>query len=191
MSENGSTNGGVPCVLEQSQYDQAFRVEQELLKKQRAARSKLETMRDTATFPDGDDLTPRERKARDLARFRELTTALNQGDWPAELLGPLDESSEPYHQYGAAEFVKCAAEVHRYWRQYHEALDATAEAKRLLLICKGTEAYKKWLRLKDRTSACNAECTSHDLVGQLCHHMLTAKRICPNHGQRPPAIMAA
>lgn len=192
MTKAGTVESSNPCFAEQTNYDNAVKQEQELLKKQRAARSKLETLKPPAvTFSDGDDLSPREKREKDAQIFRGITQALNTGQWPKKHLGPLDQTSDQYHQYQSTDFMKCAREVYDYWHAYHEALDATAKAKQLLYVCHASESYKKWLRAKSQTSACGAPCTSHGREGKPCGHQLTAKRVCPNHGARPSVASAA
>jgi hypothetical protein len=164
-----------PCLLEQNHYDDAVKTEQELLKKSRAARSKLETLKGTIDATD----------------FREITRSLNIGTWPDQLLGPIDQTSPLYHLRTSASFVKAAKEAHLARQRYHDALEATAQARALLNQCKTKPEYRQWLRQKPQTSACGAPCTSRGREGQPCHHMLTAKRDCPNHGHRPaPAVFA-
>lgn len=175
MSNTNTQDTSDPCSTKQSEYDTALRLERELSKKLVAVRSTLNTMKGTVSAPD----------------FTEVSRALNQGDWPEQILGPLDQTSEVFHQYASASFIKCARAVYL-CRQAHEAARAAAtQAHEALIMCKRTPEYLKWRRFKAQTSACGAPCTSPGRKGQPCHHMLTAKRDCPNHGERPPLAASA
>jgi hypothetical protein len=164
-----------PCLLEQTHYDDALKLEQELLKKSRAARSKLENLKGTI----------------DAGDFREITRALNVGAWPEQLLGPLDQSAPLFHLRTSASFVKYAKEAHLARQAYHDALDATAKANTMLAKCKAAPAYQKWRRHQSQTTPCGAPCTSRERKGQPCSRPLTAKRVCSSHGQRPLVASAA
>ena len=175
MSPPGTYDPSNPCFLEQSQCDKALKLEQQLLKKSRAARSALETMKG----------------AIDASEFRDVTRALNIGRWPEQILGPLDQTSEVFHQHQSASFVKRAKEAYLSRQKYEEARAVTTEANNMLLTCMRTPKYLKWRRSRAQTSPCGAPCTSHGREGKPCGHPLTARRVCPNHGERPPLAASA
>jgi hypothetical protein len=116
----------------------------------------------------------------DPTEFAEIKRILVLGDWPEDILGPLDN---PVHNY--ATLVKCAKNVYNAFISYKEAQETANATSKALRDCKCSPEYRKWVNDQANRSACGAPCTSWGHKGQSCKHMLTAKRCCPNHGQRP------
>ena len=185
MSDKEATETANPCAAEQNAYDGALETEAKLLKQLRAAQQKLGVWERMKEYP-------------------AVRRALSIGTWPEAELGPLEQTSELYHQYDTATFVKCARAVYLYRQDYEAARAEARKATDALTACKRTEAYRSWKKRQlaplpkhrksaapSGTSFCGAPCTSRGREGEPCHHLLTARRICGSHGYRPMAASTA
>jgi hypothetical protein len=156
-----------PCDGAKRNYQNALDAEKKAKQKFEQAWRELGTLKDLVSAQD----------------YLEVRRNLSVGDWP-DILGPIDS---PMQGYPSVTFVRKAKLVYKARRALEDARAAATDAGEALKDCKGTDDYLEWLRSKDKpepTSACGAPCTSWSRRGQYCHHMLTEKRVCPNHGPR-------
>jgi len=147
-----------PAVTpQQTEYDNALAHHRRCLQRYQDALGNLNNF--SKSFPD----------------FEAIRDALSHGRWPEQQLGvPLDQVGPVEQWQGFSSFVQAGKKVYDAYRALRAAGARTTKARKALR------------KLMKKTSACNAPCKSSKLEGHPCHHMLTAKRICPNHGQRPP-----
>lgn len=146
-------------------HEDALR-EQQSLERQLAAQFRtLNDMRKSGIASFTDD------------EYREITDSLHAGEWPERLLGPLENADDAHHQMHSTDFIRHARRAHELFR----LLDAAREAVRHAL-----EALQNWIKSWTPAMPCGAPCTSRGREGKPCAHPLTARRHCPNHGQRPP-----
>ena len=165
MAKNNAATDPNPCAKKETDDKDASKDVLEKTRQRDLAWKNLNTLKDTI----------------DPAEWTAIRRQLNFGDWPEDVLGPFNN---PVHNYTT--LVNAAKAVYNAIQALKEAQDAANAARDALRDCKLTPEYRKWVNDQANRSACGAPCTSWGRKGQFCQHILTEKRCCPNHGQRPP-----